>query len=378
MQRLIRVAFANRTAAETGGAEESLALLIQNMPPEFAPHALLFEDGIYAERLRGLGIPVHIVPMAQRFLTTTREKPDPRGLLDAPHALASVRELLRREQIDVVHTNTVKAHLIVVPAAKSLGIASVVHLRDMVPGIGRNIVGFAAARASRRIAISRAVDRWYGIKNTRVIANPIDLSQYRRELDRRAARLSLGIPGDEPLISIVGRINRWKGHDRFLRIAKKLLERRPARFAIVGEARNRDADFLPELRELSKSLGIDEYVRFISWREDPREAYAATDVLCNCSEREPFGRTMIEAAACGVPSVAFDDGGAPDIIVDGETGFLIPAGDEDGFTAAVEKLLDPTLRERMAIAAKARANQFDSTNHALQVANVLREAIRRP
>lgn len=176
----------------------------------------------------------------------------------------------------------------------------------------------------------------------------------------------------------MGRINRWKGHDRFLRIAKKLLERRPARFAIVGEARNRDADFLPELRELSKSLGIDEYVRFISWREDPREAYAATDVLCNCSEREPFGRTMIEAAACGVPSVAFDDGGAPDIIVDGETGFLIPAGDEDGFTAAVEKLLDPTLRERMAIAAKARANQFDSTNHALQVANVLREAIRRP
>jgi glycosyltransferase involved in cell wall biosynthesis len=188
----------------------------------------------------------------------------------------------------------------------------------------------------------------------------------------------LGIPIDDvPLIGIVGRINRWKGHDRFLRIVAAVNRVVPIRCAIVGEARFRDADFVPELHALAAQLGIADRTSFVPWLADPRLAYAALDVHCNCSEREPFGRSIVEAAAASVPTVAFDDGGAADIIDDGVDGALVPAGNIDAFTDGVLRLVrDRSLRDRTGNAARLASTRFAAPSHAQLVAEVLRRSAR--
>jgi glycosyltransferase involved in cell wall biosynthesis len=271
-----------------------------------------------------------------------------------------------------------KAHIIAAPAARLAGIPSVMHLRDMVPGAGRVAVRLIAKTCSRQqIAISNALSRWYAMPRTTVVSNPVDLSRYTSVPDRTDARRQLGIPLDGlPLLGIVGRINRWKGHDRFLRAAAAVNAHVPIRCAIIGEARFRDADFVPELHRLAADLGLAERTTFVPWLADPRAAYAALDVHCNCSEREPFGRSIMEAAAAGVPTVAFDDGGAADIIEDGQDGRLVAAGDIDGFAQALLTLVRNSLvREQAGRRARDRSARFDAPQHARVVADILRRSL---
>jgi glycosyltransferase involved in cell wall biosynthesis len=374
----MRVAFVSQAGAKPGGAEESLSLLLQNLPTDIDPVVIVFEDGEFAARLRGSGLPTKVVDVPANLRAATREKPA-RGTLALPGVVSAVARIFASERVDLVHTNTMKAHMIAAPAARLKGIPSVMHIRDMVEGAGRVAVRVVARTCtSERIAISHALASWYGMPRTTVISNPVDLSRYGNIPSKADARRILGIPVDDaPLIGIVGRINRWKGHDRFLRAAAAVHRRRPIRCVIVGEARFRDADFVPELHALAAELGIVERTTFVPWLDDPRTAYAALDVHCNCSEREPFGRSIVEAAAAGVPTVAFDDGGAVDIISDGEDGRIIPAGDTDAFATALLGLVsDPVRREQTARRARLRSARFAAPEHARLVVAVLRRNLQ--
>ncbi len=376
---MIRVAFVNQTGAKPGGAEESLTLLLKHLPSDIEPRMILFEDGEFAQRMRDAGFATRIVSLGSKLRGVTREKPSSAGALELPAAIGAVAAALRAEHVDLVHTNTVKAHFIGAPAARLAGRPVVMHLRDMVEGMGRLGLRTIARSCSReQIGISHPLADWYRLPRTTVIANPVDLSSYTRIPSRDEARAALGIPVDDlPLIGIVGRINRWKGQDRFLRAAAAVNRQFPIRCAIVGEARFRDADFVPELHALAADLGIAERTSFVPWLADPRLAYAALDVHGNCSEREPFGRSIVEAAAAGVPTVAFDDGGAVDIIENGVTGSTVAAGDIDAFAGAVAQLIgDATRRARMGAAARAASTRFAAPTHAAHVTDVLRRSAR--
>ena len=193
--------------------------------------------------------------------------------------------------------------------------------------------------------------------------------------DKAAARARLGFPLAVPVVAIVGRINRWKGHDRFLKIAARVSAHSDAHFAIVGAPVFRDADFVPELHALATQLGLGDRVTFVPWLDDVREIYAAADVNVNCSTREPFGRAAVEAAACGVPTICFDDSGVAETIVNGVTGLTIAAGDEDAFAAGILELLgSTTARERISAAARDATHRFDAVHIAGQMSAVIRRA----
>jgi glycosyltransferase involved in cell wall biosynthesis len=141
----------------------------------------------------------------------------------------------------------------------------------------------------------------------------------------------------------------------------------------VGAPHFRDADLLEELHALRSKLNLDDLVRFSDWVDDTRTIYAAIDVNVNCSEREPFGRTIIEAAAAGVPSVCFADAGVAEWMVDGEIGSAVSSGDETALSAAlISYASDGVLRSRAGVAARTWSEQFDSRLHAELVAHVLR------
>jgi glycosyltransferase involved in cell wall biosynthesis len=115
----------------------------------------------------------------------------------------------------------------------------------------------------------------------------------------------------------------------------------------------------------------------VPWVDDVGLVYAASDVNVNCSTREPFGLAVTEAAACGVPTVCFDDCGAAETI-DASMGRAVRAGDEEAMANAVLAYLgDEPSRERAARSARTASARFDARVVAAEIDGVLREAAAR-
>ena len=133
----MRVAFVSQTGARPGGAEESLFLFLENRPPDIEPIMVLFEQGEYAERLRSLGLSTVVLEVPQRLRAVTRERSSSVRPLDIVRVVRELSRVLREKQIEAVHTNSMKAHVLAAPAARLGSIPVVMHLRDMVDGLGR-------------------------------------------------------------------------------------------------------------------------------------------------------------------------------------------------------------------------------------------------
>jgi len=164
-------------------------------------------------------------------------------------------------------------------------------------------------------------------------------------------------PNGETIFVTVSRIAGEKGFDFLSKVAKEMDARGlPFKFYIVGG--NRNADVEKEVQELFDPLREQGKVVFAGFKvgEDLATAYASGDVFLHCSVTETFGLVVLESMASGVPVVARDEGGPSDIVQHGETGFLVPPNDLDGFVAKAVKLAqDSQLRNRMAAAARAAA-----------------------
>jgi glycosyltransferase involved in cell wall biosynthesis len=367
----MRVVFVGQSGASAGGAERSLQLLLSHLPKQIEVRVILFEDGSFAQELRGRGFEVDVIAPRAEVMAVQRERLRLSTAFGAVSMMPRLIASYRHFSADVVYTNTVKAHILGAIAGRLGGFRVVMHLRDILSGPARmllRVVGFACTQ--QRIAISKAVSEALALPKTITVPNPIDLREYSTLPNRAEARATIALPQAVPIVGILGRINRWKGHDRFLRIAKLVSERSDAHFVIVGKAMFRDEDFMDELRQMTVDLGISDRVHFVPWLEDPRIAYAAIDINCNTSRAEPFGRTIIEAAACGVPTVAFNDGGAPEAIEDGVSGRVVPIDDEPSFAAAILELLAAD-RTALADASRTHARLFDANLHAERITAIL-------
>ena len=117
-------------------------------------------------------------------------------------------------------------------------------------------------------------------------------------------------------------------------------------------------------------------VSFVPWVEDIHWVYAAIDVNANCSTREPFGRSIPEAAAAGVPSVCFDDSGAAETILDGCTGRVVPAADESAFARALIECLSIAPHPETRANVRQNALRFEAGAIAQELAEVVRRAAR--
>jgi glycosyltransferase involved in cell wall biosynthesis len=176
-----------------------------------------------------------------------------------------------------------------------------------------------------------------------------------------------------PLISIVGRLQAVKGHRIFLESARKVLMERPdAQFWIVG-----DGELRHELEAIAARLGLTRAVSFLGYRSDASYAMAVSDVVVCSSFYEAFPRNLLEALALERPVVATAVGGIPEIVVDGETGILAPAGDPNALAASVLRLLkDRELAQRLAAAGrKLVSRQYTVEAQATALAALYREAL---
>lgn len=186
-----------------------------------------------------------------------------------------------------------------------------------------------------------------------VIYNFIDVERYNMQPDPELrSRLA---PGGEKIIMHISNFRPVKRVPDLIRAFARLSrERSDIVLVLVGEG----AEKAP-VEEMVRQLGLISRVRFMGSKVDPAPLLAVADLLALPSEKESFGLVALEAMACGVPVVATNTGGLPEVVKDGEWGFLVPVNDSHALAAAMGRLLDDTLLyRRFAVAARRQARQF--------------------
>jgi glycosyltransferase involved in cell wall biosynthesis len=174
----------------------------------------------------------------------------------------------------------------------------------------------------------------YGFNPDNIVVAPrgVDLEVFDPAIfgkySKNDMRKELGIQTDAPLIAMVGRITRWKGHELLLHALAEVTDL-PWALVVVGGAgkKKRDRDYVHSLYQLAAHLNLSERITWLGSRGDISRVLAACDLAVSPSIRpEAFGRVAIEAMAMEVPVVATGIGGSSETIIDGETGWLVPPG----------------------------------------------------
>jgi len=161
-----------------------------------------------------------------------------------------------------------------------------------------------------------------------------------------------GARSNGPKVLAVGRLTEEKGMDVLLRALPQVVKRFPGvRVRIAG-----DGDLRDQLMALSRRLGLDECVAFLGFRRDVPALMAQADLMVMPSRWEGLPIALLEAVAAGLPVVASAVAGIPEVIADGETGWLVAPDDPEALAAAIsDALLDPCEARRRAQLAHARA-----------------------
>jgi len=351
-------------ADRVGGGEESLLTLARGLDRRrYVPQAVVPGEGEIAEALRRMGIPVAVLPLA------------PLRPWTAPAVLRSLRALgalLKQWRPSLIHAHGSRGALYAGITARWLHIPVIWHVRitDRDPFLDRILLALSA----RVIAISKAVrarfDGSHHAGKVRVVYNGVDPEGWVP-----TERLAYSLAG--PVVLLVGRLSPGKGQTTLVRAAPAVLDQvSGARFVLLGADSDGEAD---RLRRLAGELAVSPAVEILGWKEDPRSVFQEADVVTLPSRSEGFGRVLVEAAYLAKPVVASRVGGISEVVVDGETGFLVPPDDPPALAEALIRLLtDPNLRARLGKAARERAlTRFTARQHVEGVEAVYAEIVDR-
>lgn len=344
------------TGLNTGGAETMLATLLAHTPQErFQPTVIcLTADGPVGDRIRALGVPVHILGM-------------PRGLPTLGGVLRLVR-LLHSLKPEVVQTWLYHSDLIGGITARLLRVPIVTwsihntvydprHAKRMTVLIGRLCARLSSLVPHRILSCSQTAMQEHialGYPNARVefIPNGFDLAQYSPNNNlRQAVRQELGIPDDAPLVGLFARFDPMKDHQNFVQAAQ-ILTRTHSKIAFLLCGQNITADNT-ELWQWIVEANLQNHVHLLGVRTDVPRLLCALDVLTLSSRYgEAFPMILGEAMATGVPCVATDVGDAAYII--GDTGRIVPPAEPERLGQALHELLSLPAEKRCVLGHEAR------------------------
>lgn len=240
----------------------------------------------------------------------------------------------------------------------------------------------ALSRAtSRIITVSSALKddlvRNYKIPEGKIIPiyNGIDVDRYMKIQNKKEIKLRYGLNPDAPVIGTIARMAPQKGLEYLVKAVPLICENRDARIIIAG-----DGPDMSRLKELSVSLKISDRIVFTGYIDNIPEFLSCLDIFVVPSIAEGLSITTIEAMTAGLPVVASNTGGLPELVKHGETGLLVEPRNPKSIADAVEKLLiDPCKREMMGRSGRnTAAIQFSSKTMINRTCEVYSEILKNP
>jgi glycosyltransferase involved in cell wall biosynthesis len=297
-------------------------------------------------------------------------------LLDVVRLARPIARYIRTSEVDIVHTILPNSYLIGACASVLAGRRPILMSRVSLNLYQQEdrLVGFIERRVLHRtvdaaIGNSNAVLRDLsaeGINESklRLVYNGIDAGAFTNEMvDRSTARRLLGISDGALVFSVVANLHPYKGHRDLLPALAALSDALHSDWLclIVGKDVH---DHLPELRRLCLKYGLSRNVRFLGPRRDVPIILSASDIHISASHQEGLPNNIIEAMCARLPVVATAVGGVPELVVDGQTGYLLPPQDAGRMTGALVALAQaPIRRNAFGEAGYARAVSHFSIDH---------------
>lgn len=383
-----------QSTSEIGGSDIILLRIVQALDPSrFEPHIVLHREGPFGDAYRQAGCRVHILQSMRKLTSRKGLSYFVPYLVGYPLCVLQIARLARKEGIDLIHTNTLH-NLYGFLAAKLAGIPHIWHVREIVvqSALLRWIEVRLAMRFSARVIVmSNAIAepfqrRGGGFLPTVVkLYEGVDLNLFHPCVSGQRIRKELALPDTSPLVGTICRLDPWKGVDVFLKAASLVHLKMPhVHFLICGGEIEGHLGYEARLRRQASSLGLDGVVHFAGWRYQPRdipEVYGALNVSVQCPVHpEPFGLYAVEAMASGVPLVAVNQGGPPELCANGKTSLLVPPRDPEKTAEAVLTLLqEPARAQAMGEAGRQRAEDlFDVRKCIRQLQDLYDEILQGP
>ncbi|RZI84471.1 MAG: glycosyltransferase [Rubrivivax sp.] len=339
--------------AIVGGMETCVQRLVERLPPErFGVTVLCPYEGSFSDRLRTLGAEVVITPMPE----------------NPPWCSIQLAcSLIKAQGIDVIQAHMDNAHLLAGLAGKMMGkpVIGTVHGRQVatvdvemhrLAGTHLNVVCQQAYFHALGLGVNPA--------QLHLIPNGVDVNVFKPRHRRDGAlRQRFSVPLDAPLVGFVGRLAPEKGPGDFLRAALIVHQARPdVRFIIAGEG-----PMLPQLQAFIAQYQLGDVVHLAGLQTDMPAVYAELDVLASTSISEAMPLALMEAMASGLPIVATNVGGVPELVQQGVTGWLASGGDFELIGLYLLNLLgDPALLNRMGERARLRAVERFSIDQGIE------------
>lgn len=291
---------------------------------------------------------------------------------------ASLTEAVQRAKADLLHANSLAMGRLTGRIAQQLTIPTTSHLRDIltlsnasIADLNRNRQLVAVSNATREFHVARGLDA----ERVVVVRNGLDLDGFQPRAATGWLHDELKLPRSAKLLATIGQIGLRKGQDVLAAAAPAIVREQPdVYFVLVGERSSTKAESIAFERAIVDRFaeqGLADRLHRLGTRDDVPSLLAEITLLVHPAHQEPFGRVLLEAAACGVPVVATNVGGTAEIVVDGETGRLVPPRDPQALALAVNELLaDEQTRHRMSLAARDRAvREFDIARAAQSLAD---------
>ena len=345
-----------------GGAQENTLLTIRGHREAGAECELVTgpspgREGKLLEQSVHDGLRVTVFPDLVRELSPWRDL----------RAFFALRRYFRERKFDVVHTHSSKAGIIGRLAARAAHVPVVVHTVHGQPfhpheKFWRNrlyifLERFAARKCDRIFAVAQAmIDQCVAARiapreKYRVVYSGMETGRFAAAKRDPQLRTELGIPDDSRTIVTVARLFPLKGYEFVLPAAEKLVGKYPdTRFLVVGDGPLHD-----ELLRAIEQKGLAENFRFAGLvpPDEVCKYLAQGDLLWHLSLREGLPRAAVQALACGIPVVSFALDGAPEVVLNGQTGFAVTPESVDEVVSATGKLWDdPELRRRFGAAGR--------------------------
>lgn len=314
-----------------GGGETNLLKVVQLMPPELV-RCSIATFRIKPEIRQSISVPVYVFPWRRFFH------------IDAWKAALALRKLIRTERVDIVQTYFETSNLWGGLVAKLSGAMLLSSRRDM--GILRKakhaMVYRVVNRLSDRVlAVSEEVKKFcveadhIEPQRISVIYNGVDFKHIAVKESRENPFATADWAGASHIVTCLSNIRRVKGIDVLVRTAQRVCRELPdAVFVVAGSLY--ESDYSNEMQSMIRSLGLEKNIKLLGFVGDPIPLLKMSDAFCLLSRSEGFCNALLEAMACGIPSVVTRVGGNPEAINDGENGFLVPVEDD---AAAAERLL---------------------------------------
>ncbi|MEM0925607.1 MAG: glycosyltransferase family 4 protein [Planctomycetota bacterium] len=353
-----------------GGAQENTLLNCLDLAEEFDDDVLLLtgpsvgpegdlleRSGLRAgqayRRGRAGRLEIQTVPDLVRNISPVRDWKASRAL----------RSVLKAYKPDVVHTHSAKGGMLGRKVAWSLGKPRVVHTVHGAPfhefqprwahEFFRRCERYAAKRCHHLISVADAMTdlmvraKVAPYEKFTTIYSGMDVEPFRKATENReAVRAELEISADRVVVGKVARLFHLKGHDDLITAAAEVIHRDPrVLFLLVGDGVLRDS-----LEQRMKDLGVRDHFRFTGLvpPTDVPKWIGAMDVLVHTSLREGLARALPQSLIAGIPAVSFDIDGAKEVVIDGETGYLIPPRDTEQLAEAMVRLCENReLRQRL-------------------------------